>query len=170
MENQDIDLYLIENDAKYAESLKHSLENNFRHKLNIHTFPTGESCIEVIGSAKKKPKVVILDYVINEKWKDAMNGINTMDHIRLLAGEISVIILSNPDETELAIETLQSGASDYIVKDKYAFEHIRHSIEKSLHQRELRKELSKYKRIVFSAAGIILFIMGWVAAAQITAK
>jgi len=163
------DLYVVEDDANYRESLKHSLENNFKSLVNVKTFPTGESCVKVLEKTKEKPKVIVLDYVLNGKWKDAMNGINTMDRIKSLGGEIPVIILSGPNDTELAIETLHLGACDYVVKDKYAFNHIRNSIEKCLHQRELHNEVKKYKKIVLAVVGVVLFILGWVVAAQIFA-
>lgn len=70
---------------------------------------------------------------------------------------------------ELAIETLRSGAYDYVVKDQYAFSHIANSIEKCLHLLKLKNEFKYYKRIVLSVVGSILFILGLITATGIFA-
>jgi DNA-binding response OmpR family regulator len=105
--------YVVEDDPKYGESLKqHSLENNFRDS-DVQTFPTGESCIEVLETSKVKPEAIVLDYVLNGKWKRCYEWIIiVLDRIKHMGGKIPVIILSGPNDTEVAIETLHSGACD----------------------------------------------------------
>ncbi len=78
----------------------------------------------------EKPDVVILDYFLNSKSKDAVNGMEILHTIKKHYPGIHVIMLSGQEHYGLAMQTIQQGADQYIIKDKDAFEQISDLISK----------------------------------------
>ena len=87
-----IRLFLVDDDAVFLKSL----EIEFLHHGDfvVETFETGELCIENLSH---KPDIVILDYHLDGIDKKAINGIETLDKIKNVDTEISVIMLSSQD-------------------------------------------------------------------------
>ena len=122
-DNNRIKLFIVDDDAVF---LKLSEIEFLEHAdFIIETFPTGELCIE---NLLHKPDVIVLDYHLDGLDKNAMNGIETLDKIKIYDSDIQVIMLSSQDEIDIAIDCMHHHACDYIVKSETAFVHLRKSI------------------------------------------
>ena len=139
MNNDKISIFLVDDDALYLKVL----ENEFlQHAdFNILTFPTGELCIENLS---QNPDVIILDYYLDGIYENAMNGLETLDKIKLIKPEIPVIMLSAQDKIEVAINCMHHQAFDYVVKSETAFMRIHKIISTIFQNRKLNKELNWY--------------------------
>src|SRR5437868_11668165 len=93
-----IKVFLVDDDALFLKSL----EIEFVHSadFDVETYPTGELCIENLS---KCPDVIILDYHLDGIIEGAMNGIKTLKKIKALHPDIPVIMLSQQDKIEIAI-------------------------------------------------------------------
>lgn len=111
-----ITLFLVDDDAVFLKILE--VEFLQHADFNIKTFATGELCIE---NLPQKPDVIILDYHLDGVDKDAMNGIDALDKIKLLNPEIPVVMLSSQDKIDVAINCMHHKAFDYVVKSETAF-------------------------------------------------
>ena len=139
MNNDKISIFLVDDDALYLKVL----ENEFlQHAdFNILTFPTGELCIENLS---QYPDVIILDYYLDGIYENAMNGLETLDKIKLIKPEIPVIMLSAQDKIEVAINCMHHQAFDYVVKSETAFMRLHKIISTIFQNRKLNKELNWY--------------------------
>ena len=138
-----INLHIIEDNALYAAALKQFLESNlenFNYAVSITLFKTSEGCIEALNRSKIKPDIIILDYFLNSQFNDAMNGLNALFHLKVFNSEVEVIFLSGQDKMEITVESLRTGAFDYIVKDEFAFQNVLSSVQECLHEIKLRNK------------------------------
>lgn len=129
MQSEFYNLYVAVNSQLYAESLKHSLEKSLDKNVKIEAFNSKEKFIEKIGR-DNRPDIVILDYELNKKTEG--NQLHTVDMIKEKSPETIVIMMSDEEHMESALKALRYGAFDYVMKDRFAFSHIRAAIQKCL--------------------------------------
>jgi DNA-binding NtrC family response regulator len=139
MSNEKIKLFLVDDDALFLKSLE--LEFLQHADFAIETFPTGELCTE---SLSHHPDVIILDYHLDGIYKNAMNGIETLDKIKKINSDIPVIMLSSQDKIDVAIKCMHHRAIDYVVKSETAFLRLQKIITSIFQYRKMEKELNWY--------------------------
>jgi DNA-binding NtrC family response regulator len=127
-----VNLFIIDNDLQYSQSLKGSLEKELYNQVNVKVFPTGESALEEIKKMEEKPHVVLLDYLTNKIYHQK-SGKYIVNSIAKICPNTSIIIISEKNDEKEALKTLEYGAHDCIVKDKFAFIHVITSVKKALH-------------------------------------
>jgi DNA-binding NtrC family response regulator len=138
-DNNKIRLFLVDDDAVYLKLLEIDF---LRHAdFSVETFATGELCIENLSH---QPDVIILDYLLNGIEKSAMNGIETLDKIKLFNPDIPVVILSSQDKIDVAIDCMHHLAYDYVVKSETAFMRLQKIITRIFSYKKIEKELSWY--------------------------
>jgi DNA-binding NtrC family response regulator len=79
-----------------------------------------------------------------ELKKNAMNGIQTLDKIKIFNPDIPVVMLSSQDKIEVAINCMHHKAFDYVVKSETAFLRMEKKIETILNFKEIETELNWY--------------------------
>ncbi len=134
-----IKLFLVDDDALFLKSLEIQFLNN--GDFDIEIFPTGELCIE---NLYKNPDVIILDYQLDGIDKSAMNGLKTLDKIKISNIEIPVIMLSSQDKIEVAVSCMHHKAFDYVVKSETAFVRLQKIITAIFKYQKIEKELNWY--------------------------
>ena len=112
-------IFIVDDDPFMLESLKDYLTREVPHKISV--FATGEECLKHIA---EKPDIVILDYFLDALSKDAASGMEILKTIKKHYPRLPVIILSSQEKYAVAMQTIQKGADQYVVKDKLAFEKI----------------------------------------------
>jgi len=132
MQNLDhyYNLFVAADNQLYAESLKQSLETSFDKNVKVEAFISKEECINYIGK-QHKPDIVVLDYKLNKKSNES-NSTYTVDKIKEMSPDTIVIMMSNEEDMPSAVKALRYGAYDYVMKDRFAFSHIREAVEKCL--------------------------------------
>ena len=129
----------VDDDALFLKSLE--IEFLEHADFAIETYATGELCVENLS---QNPDVIILDYFLDGIDKNAMNGIETLDKIKILNPDIPVIMLSAQDKIDVAINCMHHKAFDYVVKSETAFMRLQKIITTIFSQQKLQKELSWY--------------------------
>ncbi len=103
-------IYLIEDDAIYADFIKKSLSNNAEYVIN--TFSSAEDGLAAL--AKTLPEVLIIDYKL-----PGMNGIDLYEKIKSrLTEKNKVVMLSSLDDGNMVLNFIQRGVRDYVIKDE----------------------------------------------------
>ena len=135
--NDKIKIFLVDDDAVF---LKMS-EIAFRQHDNfaVETYPTGELCI---SNLSHNPDIVILDYYLDGIDKHAISGLETLDKIKKYNSDILVIMLSAQNKMDVALDCMQHCASDYVMKNKTAFERLPHIIDTIFNFKRMEKGLS----------------------------
>ncbi len=134
-----IKLFLVDDDALFLKSLQIEFLENA--DFEIHTFSTGELCLENLN---ENPDIVILDYHLDGVNKNAMNGLEALDKIKKINNEIPVIMLSSQDKIDVAVKCIHHKATDYVVKSETAFLRLKQIITRTLHSQKVQKQLNWY--------------------------
>lgn len=114
-------VFIVEDNQMLLTALSVFLNERFGSSLSISTFATGEQAIDQID---RTTQIIILDYFLDTMEKDAANGLEIMKRIKKRYPNVHVIMLSSQERYGLAMQTIQSGAEHYIIKDDAAFEKV----------------------------------------------
>ncbi len=139
MKNNKVRIFLVDDDAVYLKLLE--IQFLELADFEIETFATGELCV---ASLSHKPDIIILDYLLDGVERDVMNGIETLDKIKLYNAEIPVVMLSAQDKIDVAVNCMHHLAFDYVVKSETAFMRLQKIITNIFETKKLKKQLSWY--------------------------
>ena len=134
-----IKLFLVDDDALFLKKLE--IEFLQHADFEIETYATGELCLD---NLTKNPDVIILDYHLDGINKNAINGMETLDKIKVSNPDIPVVILSSQDKIDVAIDCMHHRAYDYVVKSETAFIRLQKIITSIFSYKKMEKELSWY--------------------------
>jgi two-component system OmpR family response regulator len=113
-------IFIVDDEPLLTEMLEDYLTEK-APKLTIQSFPTGEACLE---SLDQNPDLVVLDYYLNAREKDAANGIDILKEIKSRDKALPVVMLSSQKSYGTAADTIKYGAIHYVIKGKDAFQEI----------------------------------------------
>jgi len=113
-------IFIVDDEPLLSEMLTDYLKDK-NPGLVIKSFPTGEACLK---NLYENPDAVILDYHLNSKEKDALNGIDILKEINKRDKNIPVIMLSSQKSYAIATQTIMYGAVHYVIKGQEAFNEI----------------------------------------------
>jgi two-component system OmpR family response regulator len=134
-----IKLFLVDDDALFLKSLE--IEFLQHTDFSVKTFSSGEKCLEHLS---EKPDLIILDYHLDGIDKSALNGIDTLDKIKIINPDIPVVMLSSQDKIEVAVRCMHHRAFDYVVKSETAFIRLRNTITTFLSKEKMENEIKWY--------------------------
>ncbi len=120
MSQQSPKVFIVDDEPLLAEMLTDFLKESDPN-LSINSFPTGEACLNKFD---QNPDIVILDYYLNSKEKDAANGIDILKEIKKRNKALPVIMLSSQKSYATASQTIMYGAVHYVIKGQEAFAEI----------------------------------------------
>ena len=120
MINNNATIFIVDDEPLLSEMLADYLKDQYSG-FNIQSFPTGEACLQ---SLHLQPNIVVLDYYLNSKEKDAANGIDILKEIKKRNKALPVIMLSSQKSYGTATQTIMYGAVHYVIKGQDAFEEI----------------------------------------------
>jgi len=112
-------IFIVEDDPMQADLLKDRLTRDTPHEVKV--FYTGESCIRSIS---ENPEVIIIDYHLNSNDRTAANGMDILTSLKKFLPSAHIIMLSSQERYGVALQSIQKGAEQYVVKDQEAFEKI----------------------------------------------
>lgn len=112
-------IFIIDDDTMLTEALKDYLTRKVAHQIKC--FNTGE---EGLKQLDEEPDVIILDYHLNTVQKDAANGMEILQAIKKHHRKIHILMLSSQERYGIALQTIEKGAEQYVIKDEDAFEKI----------------------------------------------
>jgi two-component system OmpR family response regulator len=134
-----VKLFLVDDDVVYLKMLE--IEFQESGDYDIETFVSGEQCIK---NLPKQPNIIILDYLLDGINKNAINGIETLDKIKFFDPEIPVIILSQQDKIDVAVDCMHHRALDYVVKSETAYVRLKKIIAAASEYQKLKQRLGWY--------------------------
>lgn len=113
-------VFIVDDEPLLSEMLADYLKDRYMG-YNIQSFPTGEACLQ---SLHLQPNIIVLDYYLNSKEKDAAHGIDILKEIKKRNKNLPVIMLSSQKSYGKATQTIMYGAVHYVIKGQDAFEEI----------------------------------------------
>lgn len=97
---------LVDDETDFVETLVKRLR---KRKLEVRSASSGQKALDLLGEAPCD--VVVLDV----KMPD-MDGIETLRRIKKIAPSVEVIMLTGHANVEVAIQGMELGAFDYLMK------------------------------------------------------
>lgn len=114
------EIFVVDDEPLLTEMLRDYLTEK-DPDLSVKTFPTGEACLQCLD---QNPDLIVLDYYLNSREKDAANGIDILKAIKHRNKALPVIMLSSQKSYATAARTIQYGAVHYVIKGQDAFHEI----------------------------------------------
>jgi len=125
-------IYFLDDDLIYLKVVSHDLEK--QGYQNVRSFSTAQDIIKAVK--EKKPDIALLDYHLGGK----ATGLDVLKRIKELSPDTENIFLTASDDINVAIETMKSGAYDYVIKGDTALIRINHLLGNICnHQRATKK-------------------------------
>lgn len=127
MGNKQLKIFVLEDDEWFNNFLVHSISLNPDYEV------TGFSDVQsFIKALPQHPDVVTLDYKLGNTTGDQV-----LAKIKTFNEKIPVIVISEQENIETAVELLKLGAFDYIVKSKDIRNRLLHIIQTIVKQQDL---------------------------------
>lgn len=120
MPNTTSKIFIVDDEPLLTEMLADYLQEQDA-SLIVQTFPTGEACLECLD---QQPDLVVLDYYLNSKEREAANGIDILKAIKDVNKALPVVMLSSQKSYGTAAKTIGYGAIHYVIKGQDAFNEI----------------------------------------------
>ena len=147
-------IFIVDDDPVQAVMLSDHLSKY--SYLNIHTYSTGEECMQNIVT--NKPQIIFLDYYFDKVSNTSMNGLDILKAIRGQYPDVDVVMFSGQDKIEVAVNTMKYGAFDYIVKSESAFHRAENVIFNIIRKLKLERTAALYKKLTL-IFGIVLGLL-----------
>ena len=103
-------ILIIEDDVEAREMFKLQLE---RANYNIIEASNGQEGIDLI---KKESNLKQIGLIITDIRMPKVNGVEAIDYIKANAPSIPIMVVTGYPDAELAVNLLQKGVKDYVVK------------------------------------------------------
>jgi two-component system, OmpR family, response regulator len=161
---ENLSVFLVDDDPSFRVALTHQLIDNFKSPAAIRAFGSGEECLKHIETS---PNIVILDYYLNGNNPNAMNGLEVLKEIKKRNPETKVIMLSSQDKIDIAVDTIRSGAYDYIVKNDKVLWHTKYVLRNAANAIHNTKNLQKSKFWTKITTALVLLLLAATAVIKI---
>jgi two-component system, OmpR family, response regulator len=152
--DKNMKVFIVDDDQVQSEMLADHMS---KYKMfNFLKYPTGEVCLQELD---KNPDIIILDYYLDGKDKDAMDGIDVLKEIKKKNPNAEVVMLSGQEKIEVAVNTMKYGAFDYVVKGETAFHRLENVLYNVIRKRKLESSVNLYRSLSISLAVVLILVI-----------
>jgi len=132
--NFDCKVLLVEDDASDASLLRQSLRSVNSAACDIHWVKSLAEAQTYLS--EQIPDVILLDLTLPDS-----SGLDTVHAGRLAAGALPLIVLTGHNDPDFALQTLEAGAQDYLVKGDFEPDALIRSIRYAMSRAKLEQRL-----------------------------
>ena len=150
MKEEHFRIYIVEDNEWYNRLLVHTLEMN--PEFEVKSFFSGN---ELLNNLQKPPDVVTVDYRLPD-----IKGSELLKRIRQFDERIEVIIISEQEDIQIALDMLKEGAFDYLVKNDEMPARLHNAISKIRKSAILKKRIQILEKEVGTKYGSERSIIG----------
>ncbi len=132
MTPEPISVLLVEDNPDHAELMQRVLKRQ-ASVASVTAAARGSECLELLS--QNAYSVVLLDYSL-----PGMDGMETLKEIRRRGLQVPVVMVTSQGVERVAVEAMQEGASDYVIKAAGYLTTLPTMLSKVLKQHELMME------------------------------
>lgn len=133
----EIRVLLVEDNPVDAFMVRTALERSPRVHFVVSTAERLGAALEQAGAAP--PDVLLLDLCLPDS-----HGLETFLSARAALPGLPILVLSGHDDEELAIQSVQQGAQDYLIKGGTMTESLPRAIRYALERHRAQEQLHRY--------------------------
>ncbi|RMG97553.1 MAG: hybrid sensor histidine kinase/response regulator [Chloroflexi bacterium] len=139
MRPETIHILLIEDNPGDARLIQEMLQEEFAVSSPLFSISTAQRLAEAKTYLQQhQPDVILLDLSLPDA-----HGLQTLLEIQTAVFNIPIIVLTGLDNTQLAVEAMQKGAQDYLIKNKIDTEILVRAIRYAIERQRLITELTR---------------------------
>jgi diguanylate cyclase (GGDEF)-like protein len=135
---QDIKILLVEDNPGDARLVQILLDEVDAPRFEI-------THVESLGEALGRLDTGIYDVILADLSLPDSSGLATIERLRDRSFETAIVVLSGREDEKMALQALESGAEDYLVKGRGDGETIARSIRYSLQRKRAEQQLDYLK-------------------------
>ncbi len=146
---------IIEDDYEDAFLIEDLLENIENYVFSISHFTTVEKGLEVLRYEE-------YDIILSDMNLPDSLGIDTIKKVCASAGNIPVVVFTGLDDDRTAIEALDHGAQDFLIKGNFDKNQLFHSIQYAISRKNISERLRSSQKLmssVFNDTPIIMYFV-----------
>lgn len=128
-----IKVLLVEDDSQYVSFIRELLRRG-KSPLDLHRANTLKDAFNLLASET-------FDVIVTDLGLPDSDGIETFRGLHRQNKQIPIIVLSGSDDETLALEAVQKGAQEYLVKGHFNADLLERSIRYSIERQKLLLEL-----------------------------
>ena len=150
-------IFIIDDDVFMRNVLESFILSKYEG-AKVVVYETGE---KAMLDMHQRPDVILLDYHLNSKEEEALNGLEILKRIKHLLYNVPVIFLSASEDPQISADIIKYGAFDYIVKGKEALPRLEVMINNATGHLSMQKQIETQKvfnRILFILLVFILLL------------
>lgn len=144
-------LFIVEDNPAWSAVVEAKVGSKYDKKL----FTNGE---EAVANLHLKPAIVVLDFHLEGK----MTGLDTLKQIKKQLPDVHVIMLSAQEDVQTAVDLMEAGAYDYVVKGDNAVNRLKIALRNLDKEAELQAEVVqltfKVRRERLALYGVLVLI------------
>jgi two-component system response regulator AtoC len=150
MQEEHFNIFVVEDNDWYNRLLVHHLTMN--PEFRVSSFFNGK---DLLSHLHERPDVITLDYRLPD-----VKGSDLLRKIRDFDDSIEVIVISEQDDIQTAVDLMREGAFDYLVKNDEISERLHSTIGKIRKNAGLRKRIMVLEQEVGKKYDFEKVIMG----------
>ncbi|MFI5149352.1 MAG: response regulator [Bacteroidia bacterium] len=120
-EKESLRVFIVDDDPVFSKAMETYLLNTFKD-VEIQCFTNGEACLHELH---KEPDLILLDYKLDSEFAYAWDGLQVLKKINSLNPGLSVVVMSAKESVETAMDCINQGAMDYVLKNEKVFEKVK---------------------------------------------
>jgi len=126
MKSQTLNVFILNDDIKIADKLKHFLEKRFGHMMNVSLFFNSESFFNKLTS--NVDLVVVDDYLYDSNTKTNADVVDIVKRVKAKCTTTEVVVLSSDEDIETAVNAMKVGAQGFIPNQYGAWSKLQSTI------------------------------------------
>lgn len=140
MIDSSVHVLLVDDDIAYTKIVQQSLTSFTGKQFAVSVTHNGADAVAAL-KADKSIDIVLLDYFLG-----GTNGLDVAKEIRSLEIQTPIIFVTWNKDFELAVEGIQLGVEDYLVKDEIATSILPNTIVNSLQRSALKNKIAAERK------------------------
>lgn len=146
---------LVEDEASDAHLVQLSLRAVHKLYFEIKWVTTLKQARQQLY--ENPPDVILLDLSLPDS-----TGLDTVRNGRQAAGSLPIIVLTGHDDTDFALQTLESGAQDYLIKGEFDSDGLVRAIRYAISRAKLEQRLrDSEQRMALALSSAKLGLWDW---------
>lgn len=142
MAQRQYQIALVDDDPEFAERL---IDYYTARKMKFTHFERAELLLSELRS--RVGEVMPYDLILTDLMMPEMDGIEFTKKLKTLCPELPVILMTANSSVDSAIEAIEAGANDYIVKPPH-FPHLTVVLQRTMHFSQLQQENAILRRTI----------------------
>ncbi|MCD0159399.1 response regulator, partial [Deinococcus sp. 6GRE01] len=145
MSGPSLRVLIVEDSPEDAETYRRHLNGWEAFEVSTRVEPLGEDGLSALRDWS--PDALLLDYRLPD-----MTG---LEFLRETRPGCAVIVLTGVGDEQVAVEAMQLGAQDYLVKGRLTAARLRQSLERAVNTHALERELRRSRERTAAILGSI---------------